>query len=89
MQRRREHFECDSRPGLGCLVLGTNRCAYKRSFRQRCERWLRIRLSIEVWWLLLAVVPVFFACAWASELASWKLCSDIFTFADIWSYYIY
>ncbi|KAI1321675.1 hypothetical protein F5Y16DRAFT_66654 [Xylariaceae sp. FL0255] len=73
MQRRREHLECDSRPGLGCLVLGTSRCDYQRSFKQQCERWLRLRLSIESWGLLLAMVPALLGCLWVAELARWSI----------------
>ncbi|RWA02998.1 hypothetical protein EKO27_g12107, partial [Xylaria grammica] len=35
MQRRREHLECESRPGLGCLVFGTAACIHRRSLAQR------------------------------------------------------
>ncbi|KAK1749524.1 hypothetical protein QBC47DRAFT_151651 [Echria macrotheca] len=60
MQRRREHIECESRPGLGCLINGTETCPHARRLKTRMKRWLRVRLSIELWGLLLllAVVPV-------------------------------
>ncbi|KAI2606961.1 uncharacterized protein GGS25DRAFT_493926 [Hypoxylon fragiforme] len=69
MQRRREHMECESRPGLGCLVYGTSKCTHQRQLSVRMKRWLRSRLTIELWWLLLALVPVLFGCFWVAELA--------------------
>ena len=57
MQRRREHMECESRPGLGCLVMGTSTCAHLRR-RSRFQRWFRTRLTLELWWVLLALGPV-------------------------------
>ncbi|KAK5654504.1 hypothetical protein OQA88_7133 [Cercophora sp. LCS_1] len=56
MQRRREHIECESRPGLGCLINGTSTCPHSRQLKTRLKRWMRVRLSIEVWGLLLAIV---------------------------------
>ncbi|KAK0620547.1 hypothetical protein B0T14DRAFT_391631, partial [Immersiella caudata] len=58
MQRRREHIECESRPGLGCLINGTAVCPQARKLNTRLKKWLRVRLSIEVWGLLLAMVPL-------------------------------
>lgn len=66
MQRRREHLECESRPGLGCLVFGTATCSHRR-LGPRCRNWLRSRLTIELWWLLLALLPVFLGCVWVAE----------------------
>ncbi|KAI1273586.1 F-box domain-containing protein [Xylaria sp. FL0933] len=73
MRRRREHLECESRPGLGCLVFGTTSCAHRRSLARRCARWLRVRLtSIELWWFLLVLLPVCLSCVWMTELATWQ-----------------
>jgi len=58
MQRRREHMECESKTGLGCLVYGTSVCTHRRKPVQRLKRWLRSRLTIELWWVLLAMVPL-------------------------------
>ncbi|KAK1836873.1 hypothetical protein QBC39DRAFT_247094 [Podospora conica] len=56
MRRRREHGECESRPGLGCLIYGTERCAVARQLRVRARRWLRTRVvAVEVWGVLLLV----------------------------------
>jgi hypothetical protein len=56
MQRRREHIECESRPGLGCPIYGTAVCFQVRKLNTRLKRWSRVRFSIEVWGLLLAIV---------------------------------
>ncbi|KAL7627231.1 hypothetical protein AAE478_001420 [Parahypoxylon ruwenzoriense] len=48
MQRRREHFECESRPGLGCLVYGTKSCAHRQQPGFWMKRCLRSRLTIEL-----------------------------------------
>lgn len=56
MQRRREHVECESRPGLGCLIYGTAECAQSRKFKVRVKRWMRTRVSVELWGLVVAVV---------------------------------
>ncbi|KAK0643816.1 hypothetical protein B0T16DRAFT_189240 [Cercophora newfieldiana] len=62
MQRRREHIECESRPGLGCLINGTATCPQARKLNTRLKRWLRVRLiSIEIWGVLLAVIPLLVA----------------------------
>ncbi|EFX05685.1 ADP-ribose pyrophosphatase [Grosmannia clavigera kw1407] len=47
MKRRREHIECESRPGLGCLIYGTATCTHRRrpGFFQR---WFRKRLTVEM-----------------------------------------
>ncbi|KAI0869579.1 F-box domain-containing protein [Hypoxylon argillaceum] len=71
MQRRREHLECESRPGLGCLIFGTATCIHRQSLGQRWQKWLRSRLTIEFWWLLLALLPVCLGCVWMMELATW------------------
>ncbi|KAI1455924.1 hypothetical protein F4805DRAFT_433962 [Annulohypoxylon moriforme] len=72
MQRRREHMECESRPGLGCLVYGTKKCAHQRQLKVRVKKWLRSRLTIELWWILLASVPVLLGCLWVTELTKWQ-----------------
>lgn len=64
MQRRREHLECESRPGLGCLVFGTEICTHRKKLRGRYTRWLRAHFTIELWWILLALVPVLFGMFW-------------------------
>ncbi|TDZ22863.1 hypothetical protein Cob_v004328 [Colletotrichum orbiculare MAFF 240422] len=70
MQRRREHMECESRPGLGCLVYGTSICSHRRKLGARCQRWLRRRLTIELWWVFIAMVPIVCCWLWISEFAS-------------------
>lgn len=72
MQRRREHMECESRPGLGCLVYGTSQCAHRRQLKARINRWLRSRLTLELWWVLVALVPVLFGCLWVTEFSRWR-----------------
>ncbi|ORY58092.1 uncharacterized protein BCR38DRAFT_300294, partial [Pseudomassariella vexata] len=68
MRRRREHLECESRQGLGCLVYGTSVCSHKRRGRERWTRWLRARMTVEVWWVLLALGPVLLGWFWMVEL---------------------
>lgn len=58
-------MECESRPGLGCLVFGTTKCAQRRS---RWRRWMSIKLTVELWWVILALVPVVFLSSWLVEL---------------------
>ncbi|KAI0438727.1 F-box domain-containing protein [Xylaria telfairii] len=72
MQRRREHLECESRPGLGCLIFGTTVCAHRQTLGQRCRSWLSSRLTIELWWFLLALLPICLGCVWMTELATWQ-----------------
>ena len=64
MERRREHIECESRPGLGCLIYGTSACPQRRKIGSRVKRWMRMRLTFEMWWLLLALVPVVLCWVW-------------------------
>ncbi|KAI5862070.1 hypothetical protein GGS23DRAFT_605978 [Durotheca rogersii] len=73
MQRRREHFECESRPGLGCLVYGTKRCAHRQQPGFWIKRWLRLRVSIELWWAIVVMAPVLFAFLWMIDLAAWRV----------------
>ncbi|OAA71152.1 hypothetical protein ISF_01703 [Cordyceps fumosorosea ARSEF 2679] len=61
LKRRREHYECESRPGLGCLVYDTPKCANKpRDLKMykmqliRTSGWLRRNLP-EQWWLVLVL----------------------------------
>lgn len=62
MARRREHFECESRAGLGCLVYGTAACLHKPKGFKKWKQWARMRLSVELWWVVAAV---------AIALAAW------------------
>ncbi|KAK2018035.1 F-box domain-containing protein [Colletotrichum eremochloae] len=71
MQRRREHMECESRPGLGCLVYGTSVCSHRRKISARCQRWLRRRLTVELWWVLLALLPVVLCWLWMGDVVAW------------------
>ncbi|KAI0831029.1 hypothetical protein F5Y06DRAFT_281759 [Hypoxylon sp. FL0890] len=73
MQRRREHIECESRPGLGCLVYGTERCAHQRQLRVRIKRWLCSSLSIELWWVLMALIPILFGFLWVMDFTRWQV----------------
>ncbi|KAI1431867.1 hypothetical protein GGR50DRAFT_677317 [Xylaria sp. CBS 124048] len=70
MRRRRQHLECESRPGLGCLVFGTSTCVHRQNVGRRCQRWLRSHMSVEFWWFWLALLPVLLGCAWLAALAS-------------------
>ncbi|KAL8420638.1 hypothetical protein RB594_003430 [Gaeumannomyces avenae] len=71
MQRRREHMECDRRPGLGCLVYGTQTCTHRRTAAERFRRWMRTRLTFELWWMLLAAIPVICCWLWIAELSGY------------------
>ena len=73
MQRRREHVECESRPGLGCLVYGTSVCTHRRDLNTIWKRWARSRVTIELWWVLLATIPCLFGWLWIAEFFDWKL----------------
>ncbi|KAI0198895.1 hypothetical protein F4808DRAFT_462284 [Astrocystis sublimbata] len=70
MRRRRKHLECESRPGLGCLIFGTTACAHRRSLAQRCRTWLGSRLTLALCWFLLALLPIGLGCVWIDELTS-------------------
>ncbi|KAI1410357.1 hypothetical protein F5Y13DRAFT_168266 [Hypoxylon sp. FL1857] len=80
MQRRREHVECESRPGLGCLVYGTERCAHQRQLRVRIKRWLRSRLTIELWWVLMTLIPVLFGFLWVTDLTRWQARTETYSY---------
>ncbi|KAL1902489.1 hypothetical protein Sste5346_001470 [Sporothrix stenoceras] len=67
MQRRREHIECESRPDLGCLIYNTRTCIHRRPPRL-LHRWFRRRLTVETWWVLLALVPLALSWLWFAEL---------------------
>lgn len=73
MQRRREHVECESRPGLGCIVYGTPQCALRRDWRWTWRRWIRRRITVELWWILLAALPILLGWLWAAELVGWVM----------------
>ncbi|UZP45698.1 hypothetical protein NXS19_013510 [Fusarium pseudograminearum] len=68
MRRRREHVECESRPGLGCLVYGTKTCSHRSLMSRKLPRWMQVKLTIEVWWIVLALVPIIFCWIWLAEL---------------------
>ncbi|UNI13353.1 hypothetical protein JDV02_000104 [Purpureocillium takamizusanense] len=68
MRRRREHIECESRPGLGCVVYGTPACSHRLRRPNRWRAGLQAKFTVELWWLLLiALVPVFCACILAAR----------------------
>lgn len=73
MQRRREHIECESRPGLGCLVYATPQCAYRRGWRTVWGRWMRRQITVEIWWILLAVFPLILGWLWMAEFVKWSV----------------
>jgi hypothetical protein len=69
MQRRREHIECESRPGLGCLIYGTRICAHRRKLTTRVKRifhpsstwqgrcaWFFVAMLPLIYWLIEALV---------------------------------
>lgn len=72
MQRRREHIECESRPGLGCLVYDTATCAHRKD---RWRRWMRREITIEIWWVLLAAIPLVLGWVWMTEFVRWVVAS--------------
>jgi len=58
-------MECESRPGLGCLILGTPQCAQARKLSVRAKKWLRFRLAVEMWLVLLtAFLALVIALLW-------------------------
>lgn len=61
-------MECESRPGLGCLVFGTRSCSHRSALSKRLPRWLHIKFTIELWWVIIAVVPVLLSWKWFVEL---------------------
>ena len=59
-------MECESRPGLGCLVFGTPVCAKRHLLANRLRRWMRVRLSLEMRWVLLAALPLVLCWLWTA-----------------------
>jgi hypothetical protein len=66
MQRRREHIECESRPGLGCLIYGTSTCSHARKLKTRVKKWMRTPSADRARWVLLlaSLVPLIFGWVW-------------------------
>ncbi|OWT43154.1 F-box domain-containing protein [Pochonia chlamydosporia 170] len=64
MKRRREHIECDTRPGIGCIVYGTPTCSHRQRSPNRWRSRLHTKLTIEIWWILVALVPIVAAWLW-------------------------
>ncbi|KAL1852028.1 hypothetical protein VTK73DRAFT_9317 [Phialemonium thermophilum] len=62
IQWRREHLECESRPGLGCLVYGTKTCVHRHRLPVRIKHWLAVLPASGLWWMSLFLVPL--ACCW-------------------------
>ncbi|KAG8167059.1 hypothetical protein KVR01_002748 [Diaporthe batatas] len=73
IQRRREHIECESRPGLGCLVFATPQCAYRRDWRTAWRRWMKRQITVEIWWIVLAAIPLILGWLWMAELTNWAV----------------
>ncbi|KAL2760346.1 hypothetical protein ACRALDRAFT_1067082 [Sodiomyces alcalophilus JCM 7366] len=73
MRRRRDHFECESRPGLGCVVLGRTTCEHRRRRRaqEEEERAMRRRRRLRPWGLLCSLFfsPFFLAPSSSSLFA--------------------
>ena len=68
MQRRRQHFECESRPGLGCLVYGTPKCANKPRIKRNLKYWLGKMLTVEFFLIVFAILrllPLIGMSVWA------------------------
>ena len=56
MKRRREHQECDSKPGgRGCLVLGRDVCLDKKRSNHLKVVWRHLRSGIPLWLVVVAV----------------------------------
>ncbi|CAP71693.1 uncharacterized protein PODANS_6_6510 [Podospora anserina S mat+] len=77
MQRRREHIECESRPGLGCLIYGTETCPHARKLKTKIKRWLRGPVTLEMRWVLLvigvALLPlIIMGWVWLMESFVWN-----------------
>ena len=60
-------MECDSRPGVGCLVFGTKTCVHRKRY-SRWRRWMSLKFTIELWWVLLALIPIVLFSSWLVEL---------------------
>ena len=72
MKRRREHIECETRPGLGCVVYSTPKCPHRRRAMARWATWARTTLTAELWWVLLAAVPLVLCGVWLAEILGIK-----------------
>lgn|SRR5687767_9850079 len=68
IRERRKHIECESRPDLGCLVLGTVFCTRRPNRWQRWRHKLKSKVVIEAWLLSLVVVPLVCSWMWIVEL---------------------
>ncbi|KAF7942905.1 uncharacterized protein EAE97_006359 [Botrytis byssoidea] len=56
MKRRREHQECDSKPGgRGCLVLGKNICVDKKESNHVKAVWRYLKSGIPLWLVVVTV----------------------------------
>lgn len=72
MKRRREHGECEAKPGgRGCLVLGTPVCAVRRE--KMAEGILKkigvlVHRNRTVWWVLVALIGIVVAAVGAWEM---------------------
>ncbi|PSR90650.1 hypothetical protein BD289DRAFT_365808 [Coniella lustricola] len=72
MQKRRRHIECETRPGLGCLVYNTPQCAHRRDWKKRWA-YRRQQITPDAWWILLAALRLLMAWLWMAEFLSWTL----------------
>ena len=66
MQRYREHGKCKSRPSSGCLAYGVDSYTHPKRLRRRYTRWLRTHFTVELWWVLLSLIPVLFGTFWVA-----------------------
>lgn len=61
-------MECESRPGLGCLIYGTQTCPHARKLKTRLKKWVRWHITDAVvpvkWLLLAALVPLVVGWVW-------------------------
>ncbi|KAG9235143.1 hypothetical protein BJ875DRAFT_459737 [Amylocarpus encephaloides] len=71
MERRRQHFECETRPGgRGCLIFGTKICTHQKarlSAKQQFKKTYRIlfsKLGTLLWWLCLALIGAGVSWGW-------------------------
>ena len=66
MKRRREHIECGSRPGIGCIVYGTPKCQHRQRSRSRWRGGvMKAQFTIEVWWMLVGMLPILAYLTWS------------------------
>ncbi|KAH7353564.1 hypothetical protein B0T11DRAFT_287043 [Plectosphaerella cucumerina] len=74
MHRRRHHIECESRPGLGCLVYGTDICARRRAALASRRWWYSLLKRGDAEWnptavlssiLVLVLALVILPMSWA------------------------